>query len=594
MNHSYPVYTKETECQDCYKCVRRCPVKAIRVRDGHATVIPELCVACGRCVEVCPAKAKRVRDDMGRARLLVQGGDKVYVSLAPSWVSEFKNVTAPQMIHALRQLGFAGVSETALGAQLVSAAVGKSLDHMKKGVIISSACPTAVDYICKYIPPFARTITQVVSPVMAHCRLLREKFGADIKVVFIGPCIAKKNESDRHPEVLNLAMTYPELCRWFEEAGINPETQVPEATDVYVPDRAEEGAIYPIEGGMIETVKACTANDKVSYATVTGLDNLARALDGLWPENVNAPVFLEVLACPGGCVHGPCTRHDSPGLLERLRVLNSVKMPERTPERAIAADISEHFQEEPVKEEPISLRDLKAALRRIGKFTPEDELNCGGCGYETCKNFARALITGTAEPSMCVSYLKKQAQKKANALLRCIPSGVVIADKNLNIIECNRKFAATFGEDSLAAFEACPGLAGADLRRIVPFGNLFEASLKSGNDLQRDAFKVNRRLYNLTIFNIEPHEVVGAVIFDVTQTEMRREQIAERARKVIEKNLTTVQEIACRLGENMADTELLLRSIADDYADDNMLDDKTVEDRGAGNSKTSTGEGHHE
>jgi len=574
MNHSYPVYTKETECQDCYKCVRRCPVKAIKVRDGHATVIPELCVACGRCVEVCPAKAKRVRDDLGRAKHLLEGNEKVYVSLAPSWVSEFKNISAQQIIHALRRLGFAGVSETALGAQLVSAAVAKSLDGMKKGVVISSACPTAADFICKYIPPFARTITQVMSPVMAHCQMLKENFGEEVKVVFIGPCISKKNESDRHPDILALSMTYPELKQWLQEEEINLKELVPAEDDVFVPSGAEEGAMYPIEGGMIETVKACTSNDKVNYATVTGLDNLSRALDGLWPENVNVPVFLEVLACPGGCVHGPCTQHDSPGLLERLRVLNGVKIPTQPKERKIAADISGEFKETPVDETPISLRDIKEALRRIGKFTQEDELNCGGCGYETCKNFAKALITGNAEPSMCVSYLRKQAQKKANALLRCIPSGVVIVDKKLNIIECNRKFAATFGEDTLAAFDACPGLAGADLRRIVPFANLFESSLKSGNDIRRDSFRVNRRLYNITVFNIEPREVAGAVIFDVTQTEMRREQIAERARQVIEKNLTTVQEIACRLGEHMADTELLLRSIADDYADDNMFDEK--------------------
>ena len=169
---------------------------------------------------------------------------------------------------------------------------------------------------------------------------------------------------------------------------------------------------------------------------------------------------------------------------------------------------------------------------------------------------------------MCVSYLKKQAQKKANALLRSISSAVVITDKKLQIIECNRNFAALFGEDILEAFDACPGLAGADLTRIVPFAGLFASALQSGHDVRRDSLKVGKRLYNLNIFNIEPREVVGAVIFDVTNTEMRREQIAARAREVIDRNLATVQEIACRLGEQMADTELLLRSIADNYADE--------------------------
>ncbi len=574
MNHSYPVYTVETECQDCYKCVRHCPVKAIKVKDGHATVVPELCVACGHCVEICPAHAKHVRNDLRRAQHLLEDGEKVYVSLAPSWVSEFKNVKPAQMIHALKKLGFTGISETALGAQAVSAEVAEQLNHIDRGVLISSACPTSVDYIRKYIPEFAKTITKVFSPVLAHCRMLREKFGDDIKVVFIGPCISKKNESDRHPDVLNLALTYPELKQWLTTEGIELETLKPGEDDVYTPNPAEEGSVYPVEGGMIETIKAYRgANDKTHYATLTGLNNIERAFAGLWPENVDVPVFIEVLACHGGCVHGPCTEHDSPGLLERLRVINSVKLPDKPIDRRVGVDISEQFEKDPVPENTVSMQHIKAALRRIGKFSQEDELNCGGCGYDTCKNFARALINGKAEPSMCVSYLRKQAQKKANALLRCIPSGVVIVDKSLNIIECNRRFAETFGEDTVAAFDACPGLAGADLRRIIPFSKLFESSLKTGKDIRRDSYKVDNRLFNITIFNIEPDEVVGAVIFDVTSTEMHREQIAARARKVIDKNLETVQEIACRLGEHMADTELLLRSIAEDYADDSLKDD---------------------
>jgi len=578
MNHSYPVYTVETECQDCYKCVRHCPVKAIKVKDGHATVMPELCVACGRCVEVCPAKAKRVRSDVGRARHLIETGDgKVYAALAPSWISEFKHLEAGKMIAALRKLGFAGVSETALGAQAVSAAVAKSLDGMKKGVMISSACPVAVDYICKYLPEFSGTITKVLSPALAHCRILRERFGDDIKVIFIGPCIAKKNEADRHPELLNLTLTYPELRQWLAESGIVLDQMMPGAEDVFVPEPAREGAVYPIEGGMIETIKAYRGGkDQVNYASVTGLDNIQKAFSGLLPENVDAPVFIETLACAGGCVHGPCTEHDSPGLLERLRIMTKVTMPDHPTQTGEGADIEEDFNEERVTVKTPSLQEVKAALRSIGKFSQEDELNCGGCGYNTCRNFAMALIDGRAEPSMCVSYLRKQAQKKANAILRCIPSGVVLVDQDLNVIECNKRFAVTFGEDTLAAFEAKPGLAGADLRRIVPFGDLFETALKTGEDLQRDALKVDRRLFSITIFNIEPHRVVGAVIFDVTQTEMRRELIAERARKVINKNLETVQEIACRLGEHMAETEMLLRSIADDYADDNIMADKVI------------------
>lgn len=572
MNHTYPVYTIEAECQDCYKCVRHCPVKAIQVRDGHAAVIPEMCVACGNCVEVCPVKAKQVRNGTGRARRLLAETVPVYVSLAPSWVSEFRGVSAAQLVRALKELGVAGVSETALGAQLVSVEIARELDGGSPGLLLSSACPTSVDFIRKYLPELAGRITPVASPLIAHCRLLRDTFGENIRTIFIGPCIAKKNESDRHPDLLNLALTYPELRQLFREEGIDPARVTPRAEDSFVPEAAEEGARYPIEGGMNDTIAFQTRNRKVHYVTLSGLENIDLALSGIRELPKGETVFVEMLACHGGCVHGPCAEHDSPGLLERLRVLNYARLPEQPRRRTAKGGIGDDFPAAAFEPPVPGINEIAAALRSIGKNSPEDELNCDGCGYDTCRNFAQALLAGRAEPSMCVSYLKKQAQKKANALLRSISSAVVITDKKLQIIECNRNFAALFGEDTLEAFDACPGLAGADLKRIVPFAGLFASSLQSGHDVRRDSLKVGKRLYNLNIFNIEPREVVGAVIFDVTNTEMRREQIAARAREVIDRNLATVQEIACRLGEQMADTELLLRSIADNYADETPED----------------------
>ncbi len=570
MNHSYPVYTAEAECQDCYKCVRHCPVKAIKVRDGHAAVIPELCVACGKCVEVCPVKAKRFRNDTARLLKLLSEPQPVYVSLAPSWVSEFKEVKPAQLIRALKALGFAGVSETALGAQIVSAEVAKELNGSKPGLLLSSACPTAVDFVRKYIPHLTGTITQVGSPLMAHCRMLRDTYGDDIRVVFIGPCISKKNEADRNPKLLDLAITYPELRQLLREANLQAERLETNAEDKFVPESAEEGALYPVEGGMNDTIQFQCKNRKVHYFTLTGLDNMKLALEGLGLDEVpqDETVFIETLACPGGCVHGPCTEHDSPGLLERLRVLGKTSFPAAPRERTTHGSIAAAYPKDAVPVETPTVSDIQAALRSIGKTKPEDELNCDSCGYDTCRNFAQALIAGHAEPSMCVSFLKKQAQKKANALLRSMSSGAVIVDRNMQIIECNRHFAELFGEETVAAFDACPGMAGADLTRIVPFSSLFESSLLSGKDIRRDSLKFDKRLFNVNIFTVDPGEVVGGVVYDVTSTELRREQIAARAREVIDRNIAAVQEIACRLGEQMADTELLLRSIADNYADD--------------------------
>lgn len=567
MNHSYPIYTADAECQDCFKCVRHCPVKAIKVENGHASVIPELCVACGHCVEVCPAHAKKVRHDTGRVRqLLNQKEVPVYVSLAPSWVSEFKGLPKEKMIAALKKLGFAGVSETALGAQVVSCQLAKELVDFHKGVVISSACPVMVDMIRKYIPEFASAITTVYSPALTHARMLRDKFGENIAVVFIGPCIAKKNEADKHPDLMNNAVIFSKLHDWFKEEGIDPWRIKTGPEDVFELEQAEEGSLYPIEGGMNETIRRHGGCDHINYVCVSGIQALRQALERLRPEDVKEPVFIEALACIGGCVHGPGTSHISPGLLERLRIINNTVIHESLPDRG-NMDIEETYEAAQIPERAVSLQDIKQALRSIGKTSPEDELNCGGCGYDTCNNFARALLMGKAEPNMCVSYLRKLAQKKSNAILRCVPAAIVIVDRSLKLIESNQRFAELCGEDVINMYDAKPGMAGADLRRMVPFPDLFEQVLGSGEELKRDMIRMGKRLLSINIFNIEPKQVVGAMLIDVTSTEFRREQIAAQAREVIEKNLITVQDIACKLGEHMAETEILLRSIADDYSD---------------------------
>lgn len=576
MRNAYPIYTVETECQDCYKCVRHCPVKAIKVENGHAVVMPELCIACGHCVDICPAHAKKVRDDSPNARELINTGKQVIVSLAPSWISDFPGIPAEVMITALKKLGFAAVSETALGAQAVTAKVAALLKTHKAGAMISSACPVIVDYISKYQDNFVPAISKLFSPALTHARMLRQKLGNNIAVVFIGPCIAKKNEADRHPELIQTALTFNELRKWFEQEDIDLNTLQAVENAEFSPESAEEGAIYPLGGGMNETLKLLPESENVILADFDGMENVKLTLDNLTGEQLHKlekPVFIEALACNGGCVHGPGTQHKSPGLLEHLRVINNCNLPKHGKKREYNFDIADDVENHKVTAPEVTIAEISKALHSIGKTTPEDELNCGGCGYDSCRNFAKALVENKAESSMCVSFMRKQAQKKANALLRTIPSGVVIVDCNLQLVECNRRFAEIFGSDCLDAFDAKPGMAGADLTRLVPFSELFRNCLESGRDIRRKSYRIDERLLDITIFSIEDKQTVGAVIADVTNTELRREQLAERARKVIDKNLSTVQDIACRLGEHMAETEILLRSISEDYADDKLLED---------------------
>lgn len=569
MNHSYPIFTADAQCQDCFKCVRSCPVKAIKVADKHASVLSDLCIACGRCVEICPVKAKKIRDDMGRTKRLLEGESPVYVSIAPSWVSEFKGLPAEKLIAAIKKLGFAGVSETAFGAELISAEVAKSLKNNPQGLVLSSACPVAVDFIQKYLPDFASTISPLLSPALAHAKFLHQQI-ANAKIVFIGPCIAKKNEADRHPELIATSILFHELRQWFAEAKIEPWQVEPDASCTFALAAAREGSLYPIEGGMNDVIRMYGGCEKTHFVTISGLYSLRQALEGFTPREVREPIFIEALACIGGCVHGPGTAHGSPGMLERLRVIRNINAADEAHELPAAGgiDLASTYASAPVPREQISLQQIRQTLRLAGKNKPEDELNCGGCGYNTCHNFAIALIEKKAEPSMCVSYLRQLAQKKSNAILRCIPAGVVIVDRTLHLIECNRRFAELLGEDNLLVFDAVPGMAGSELQKLIPFASLFEEVLSSGQELERDMLRLDERLLSVRIFNIDPGQVVGGILFDVTGAEFRREQIAARAREVIRKNLSTVQDIACMLGEHMADTEVLLRSIAEGYTDE--------------------------
>ncbi|MDO4557371.1 MAG: [Fe-Fe] hydrogenase large subunit C-terminal domain-containing protein [Planctomycetia bacterium] len=560
MNRIYPVYTVQTECLDCYKCVRQCPVKAIRIENGVASIIPERCIACGSCVRVCPNRAKRVRNDLPEVQKRLRGSEPVYASLAPSWVGAFPEWSASALIGALKKLGFRGVSETARGAQEVSAAVAEDLARQNSGVLISSACPAVVDYIRLCHPEQTKYITPIASPLLTHCALLRREFGDDIRIVFIGPCVAKKNEADRHPELLDVAITFEELRELFRDSNVHPEEFL-SGKESFVPEDAREGTIYPIEGGMLETIRLCGRAPLRQLLAVSGIDRVGESLEQIRSVGEAGPIFVEALACPGGCIHGPCTRRAS-GLITTTEILRraDLTLPDgRTSTVRVPVGYT------PVFRETKSYSDdaIRKALRRVGKTSPKDELNCGGCGYDSCRHFAEALLRGDAEVSQCVSHMRQLAMRKSNALLRCMPAGVVILDQDLLIVESNEAFTQIFGQELVELYQNVPGLSGADILTILPCEQLFRAALHSGGDIHREHYPIGERMFDLSIFTIDPGQVIGVIVQDTTELELGREQIAQRAEEVIARNITIVQEIACKLGEHMADTEILLSSIAE-------------------------------
>lgn len=573
MNNQYPVYTLTNECHDCYKCLRNCPVKAIKIENGHASVIPERCVACGNCVKVCPANAKRVRTDIDKAKNLILAKKDVYVSLAPSWRASFEN-SAQKMIALLKQLGFKDVSETALGAEEVSINTAKLLNNTEKGLFISSACPVIVDYIRLYLPDFTKNITPIGSPLMTHAKMLKETYGNDISIVFIGPCIGKKNEVT-YSGLFDVALTFEELRMWFNDEIIDISKIAKDNSYKFVPESAHEGTLYPIDGGMNETIKKSGVNDNVQLLEVCGLQSLQRALKNLDVEKLDKTIFIEALACEGGCVGGPCISSEKAGITMVSDILSKEKKRDKIPEQPKVV-VDYKIEPKKVVNSDYPLEDILKTLKKIGKHSVDDELNCGGCGYATCRDLAKALLDGDAETSMCVSYMRKIAMRKAAAMLRCMPAAVVMVDNNLNILEANESFMKMFAGDMYEVFASRPdGLAGAAIDRIVDFADIFRTILKTGKDLHKERYHVKNRLYDISAFTIEENEIVGAVIMDVTSSETNREKISQKAQEVISKNISIVQEIACLLGEHMVETETLLSSIANDYDD---KDDDITED----------------
>lgn len=569
MDFLNPIYTEKAECQDCYKCLRECTVKAIKVEGGRAAVVPELCVLCGHCVEVCPVGAKKVRGDLPRVKRLLETKARVVVSLAPSFASEFPTLDSRSLVAALKRLGFHAVSETARGADIVARRVARELDdaagRSDRKVLISSACPTVVEHVKKYRPRFAAGVTSLYSPLLAHARELRDLYGDDIGVVFIGPCISKKRESDLHGDLVDVAMDFEDLREWLAAEGIRPEAVFPGPGDSFVPERAGKGALYPVDGGMIAAVKKYGPAPEARFMSFSGIEEIDRALEELSEEELDAPVFLELLACQGGCVNGPRSRSRSGTVAKRLRVLSYA---EDAPERydGPVPDIRDERRLQPVRENDPGAEAIAEALRRTGKYTREDELNCGGCGYDYCRDFARAMIAGKAEQGMCVSYMRKLAAKKANGLIRAIPSGVVIVDAELRIIECNRNFAVLLGEDAIQLWDAKPGLEGADLQKLVPFHKYFREVLNGAEALDRD-IHFGRRILHAAVFNIERGSIAGGVFQDITAPWVRKDRVVSQARKVITKNLAVVQKIAFLLGENAAESEAILNSIIDSFDD---------------------------
>jgi PAS domain-containing protein len=396
-------------------------------------------------------------------------------------------------------------------------------------------------------------------------------------VVFIGPCIAKKHEADLYAEEIDAAITFRELSGWLQREKLSPQGLSPSPDCVFEPRRSARGAFFPLEGGEITafsayiTGAAAGLGQRINTASASGIKAVQEALAGFDPGTLEAPLFLELLACPGGCVNGPGMGGGASGVSRQVLLQEYARSADKTLDGPTLAASPLTDAEYPLSLLPrpgYTEAEIAEALRGVGKFTLADRLNCASCGYDTCRDFALALLDGRAEKAMCASYMRKLANKTANGLIRAIPSGVVIVDKNLTVIECNEQFAKLLGSDTEDLFKMAPGLEGADLKKLSPFAPYFQNVIGGGGpDHIHSDVREGKKIYHLTVFAVEKGETAAGVLEDITAPRVRIDKTVERAQEIIKKNVSVVQQIAFLLGENAAESEAILNSIIESYTE---------------------------
>ena len=416
------VITIKERCRTCYTCVRECPAKAIRIADGQAEVVAARCIGCGNCVRVCSQEAKQVLDGIPAVEELLDGSERVVACLAPSFPAEFPEMNPAVLVGLVRAAGFDSVHEVGFGADLVARATARLMEDRHEGRWVASSCPAIVGFVERYHPDIVDSLLPLVSPMVATAQALRRLRGPELKVVFIGPCIAKKSEIPGevpHREI-EAVLTFAELRELLDRRGLRPEQVIPADFD---PPHANLGAVFPISRGLVET--AGLKDDLVSSEVVTadGRQNFPEAIREFEMGDMDARL-LDVLCCEG-CIMGAGMSRETPLFRRRAQVSRYAR--ERTAELDRQAwesdmeacrglDLDRRFE---VRDQRLNLPDeeqIRAILLRLGKERPEDELNCRACGYDTCRQHAEAIFKGLAESEMCLPYVIEQLKQTVGEL----------------------------------------------------------------------------------------------------------------------------------------------------------------------------------
>nr|WP_244262251.1 [Fe-Fe] hydrogenase large subunit C-terminal domain-containing protein [Thermoanaerobacter wiegelii] len=519
---------------------------------------------CGRCVIECPQNAKKARNDLNTIKQFIQAGEKVIASIAPSYPAAFDVDSPREMFSILKSLGFYGAEETAVGAELVSLEYRRLIKEGHNGPLITTTCPVVKNLAEKYYPGLIGNLAPVVSPMVAHARLLKQRYGWDVKVVFIGPCIAKKAEA-RDRSVLgdvDAVLTFRELMDWIDEkASVGPGADSGQLEGAWEPFIARS---YPLPGGLLKTSSINYNLLSREVVVVDGIEECMEFLDALERGSVSGRLF-EMMACRGGCIAGPLMPSGSSLYERRERLLSFIENNqqqqgyENIKAYAAGIDLRRSFEPKAFKAPTPTESEIREILALIGKTTPEKELNCGACGYPTCRKKAEAVYQGMAEPDMCIPYMRSRAESLANLIIDHTPNGIILVDSNLNIKEINRAAEKMFSVEK-------EQVQGKPLSTVIDDRD-FAWVMANKTNLQDKKVNYSRNSLTTlqTICYIGEEDLVLAIIQDITEQEKQRmelekvrEETLEKAQEVINRQMRVAQEIAGLLGETTAESKMLL------------------------------------
>ena len=551
---------KKSNCKNCYKCISHCPVKAIRFSGNQAHIIDNECILCGQCFVVCPQNAKEIINEREKAKVFIQSQEPVIVSLAPSFVANYDGVGIESMRKALKKLGFFDVEETAIGATIVKNEYERMLREEQRDVIITSCCHSINLLIQKYFPKQLENLADVMSPMQAHCMDIKKRYpGA--KTVFIGPCVAKKDEARYYEGIVDAVLTFEELTQWLKDEHIELEKDI---------DSNEESRarFFPTTGGILKTMAENISG--YTYLALDGVNDCIEALKDIENGNIHK-CFIEMSACEGSCIGGPVMEkfRRSP-VKDYMAIANYAGSKDFPVNQPDAFELKKHFAYIPHKLQMPSEYEIQEVLRKMGKTDPSKELNCGTCGYNTCREKAIAVCQGKSDISMCLPYLKDKAESFSDTIVNSTPNGLIVLNENLEVQQINaaakkmmniRYSSDVLGEPVVRILDPAIFIKVLNTKRIIRN--------------QRSYFaEYDRYIEQTVVYDKESRLIIG-ILRDVTDEEYEREkkesiskQTIDVADKVVEKQMRIVQEIASLLGETAAETKIALAKLKESIADE--------------------------